>query len=145
MTMSAGGSKGCILVVDDLATNRNLVSRRFERAGFEVIEAESGAVALNLISKRSFDLVLLDILMPEMDGIEVLDRIRATHSAGSLPVIMLTAKADSADIVHALEHGANDYFVKPVNFPVALARVDTQLARKRAEASLNERLQELSR
>ena len=142
---SAGDSKGCILVVDDLATNRNLVSRRFKQAGFEVIEAESGPVALDLIGSRAFDLVLLDIIMPEMDGIEVLDRIRAMHSEGSLPVIMLTAKGDSADIVQALKHGANDYFVKPVNFPVALARVDTQLARKRAEASLHERLQQLSR
>jgi DNA-binding response OmpR family regulator len=141
---SAGESKGCILVVDDLATNRNLVSRRFKQAGFEVIEAESGPVALDLIGSRAFDLVLLDIIMPEMDGIEVLDRIRATHSEGSLPVIMLTAKGDSSDIVQALKHGANDYLVKPVNFPVALARVDIQLARKRAEASLQERLQQLS-
>ena len=57
---------------------------------------------------------------------------------------MLTAKGGSADIVQALQHGANDYFVKPVDFPVAFARVDTQLARKRAEAALNERLQQLA-
>jgi DNA-binding response OmpR family regulator len=132
--MAFDGAKGRILVVDDLATNRNLLSRRFERAGFKVIEAESGPVALDLIAKQSFDVVLLDILMPEMDGIEVLKRIRASHSQVSLPVIMVTAKAENEDVVQALAQGANDYILKPVDFSIAFARVDAQLANKAVAA-----------
>ena len=125
------GSKGCILVVDDLATNRNLVARRLKQVGFEVIEAESGLEALAVISKRNVDLILLDIMMPEMDGHEVLRIIRGTFSPAALPVIMLTAKSGREDIARALAGGANDYLVKPIDFSVASARVEIQIARKR--------------
>jgi DNA-binding response OmpR family regulator len=126
-----------LLIVDDIEENRRLLGRRFARRGFEIVEADSGPRALDLIARRTFDLVLLDIMMPGIDGIEVLRRIRARHSPESLPVIMVTAKAFSKDIVEAIALGANDYVVKPVNFSVAFLRVQIQLARKQAQQALN--------
>jgi diguanylate cyclase (GGDEF)-like protein len=122
-----------LLIVDDINDNRTILTRRFQRRGFEVVEADSGYVAIELIGRESFDLVLLDVMMPGIDGIETLKRIRSQKSASALPVIMVTAKAESDNIVDALELGANDYVTKPVDFAVALARVNTQISRKRAE------------
>jgi len=121
-----------LLIVDDISDNRMILTRRFQRRGFEVVEAECGLTAIELIDKESFDLVLLDVMMPGMDGIETLKRIRSGNSASELPVIMVTAKSESTNIVDALELGANDYVTKPVDFAVALARVNTQISRKRA-------------
>src|SRR5215813_913544 len=107
-------------------------------------EAESGHAAIELIESKAFDLVLLDVMMPGIDGLETLRRIRSRKSASALPVIMVTAKSESGNIVEALEQGANDYVTKPVDFAVALARVNTQISRKRAEQLVllaNERLQ----
>jgi diguanylate cyclase (GGDEF)-like protein len=125
-----------ILVVDDIADNRIILSRRLVRRGFEVVEADGGRVALELIAQQPFDLVLLDINMPDLDGISVLKTIRQSHSESTLPVIMVTAHGESADTVAALTLGANDYVTKPVDFPVALARIEAQIARKRAEEAL---------
>jgi diguanylate cyclase (GGDEF)-like protein len=122
-----------ILIVDDIGDNRTVLTRRFERRGFDVVEAESGFAAIELIERESFDLVLLDVMMPGIDGIETLKHIRSERSASVLPVIMVTAKSESENIVDALELGANDYVTKPVDFPVALARVNAQICRKRAE------------
>ncbi len=122
-----------LLIVDDISDNRNILMRRFERRGFDVVEAESGLEAIELIEKGSFDLVLLDVMMPGIDGIETLKRIRSRRSASALPVIMVTAKSESGNIVDALQQGANDYVTKPVDFAVALARVNTQISRRRAE------------
>lgn len=121
-----------LLIVDDISDNRTILTRRFQRRGFDVVEAECGLTAIELIDKESFDLVLLDVMMPGMDGIETLKRIRSQNSASTLPVIMVTAKSESTNIVDALELGANDYVTKPVDFAVALARVNTQISRKRA-------------
>jgi diguanylate cyclase (GGDEF)-like protein len=121
-----------LLIVDDISDNRTILTRRFQRRGFDVVEAECGLSAIELIDKESFDLVLLDVMMPGMDGIETLKRIRTKNSASALPVIMVTAKSESTNIVDALELGANDYVTKPVDFAVALARVNTQISRKRA-------------
>jgi diguanylate cyclase (GGDEF)-like protein len=122
-----------ILVVDDIADNRAVLARRFQRRGFEIIEADSGWRALELIRDQAFDVVLLDVMMPDLDGLEVLKRLREQHSPVSLPVIMVTAMSMSHDVVQALELGANDYVTKPVDFPIALARVNAQVERKRAE------------
>src|SRR5580704_12607349 len=137
-------SRPRLLIVDDISDNRTILTRRFQRRGFEVVEADSGFTAIELIGRESFDLVLLDVMMPGIDGIETLKRIRAQKSASALPVIMVTAKSESANIVDALEQGANDYVTKPVDFAVALARVNTQVSRKRAEQQVlltNARLQ----
>jgi diguanylate cyclase (GGDEF)-like protein len=132
-----------LLVVDDVASNRDLLVRRFSRRGYETVEANDGAAALDLIARQDFDAVLLDIVMPGIDGIEVLKRIRATHSPESLPVIMVTARASTEDVVQALQFGANDYLTKPVDFSIAFARVQTQLARKHAQQALERSVREL--
>jgi diguanylate cyclase (GGDEF)-like protein len=129
----SAGRRPRLLIVDDIGDNRAVLTRRFQRRGFDVVEAESGLAAIELICESAFDLVLLDVMMPEIDGIETLKRIRSQKSASALPVIMVTAKSESDNIVDALELGANDYVTKPVDFAVALARVNNQISRMRAE------------
>jgi len=134
-----------LLIVDDISDNRAILTRRFERRGFEVVEADSGFAAIELIEREPFDLVLLDVMMPGIDGIETLKRIRGLKSASALPVIMVTAKSESDNIVGALELGANDYVTKPVDFAVALARINTQISRKHAEQQVALANEELSK
>ncbi|MDB5446098.1 MAG: hypothetical protein JWQ97_1415 [Phenylobacterium sp.] len=121
-----------LLVVDDLEDNRIIIGRRFARRGFEVTEAAGGVEALELIARRTFDLVLLDIVMPDLDGFEVLARIRAAHDPVALPVVMVTVRDGTADVVRALKLGANDYVPKPIDFEIAAARVMAQIERKQA-------------
>jgi DNA-binding response OmpR family regulator len=128
--VSAEEARPRVLIVDDIFDNRAILGRRFERRGFEVAEADSGARALELINTQPYDVVLLDWMMPDLDGMEVLRRIRSQRSAVELPVIMVTAKSQNEDVVEALTQGANDYMTKPVDFGVALARVQTQVGRK---------------
>ena len=117
-----------ILVVDDNAINRALLEEELTHRGFAVRMASGGAEALEMVAAERFDLVLLDIMMPDVDGTQVLRRLREKWSGIELPVIMTTARADRRDIVGALELGANDYVTKPIDLPVLLARVRTQLA-----------------
>jgi CheY-like chemotaxis protein len=126
-----------ILVVDDLPANRDLLTRRLERAGFRVLGAGSGPEALDVLGRSGVDCVLLDIMMPGMTGLEVLRRVRLTRSEAALPVIMVTAKSDNEDVIEALTLGANDYVTKPVDFPVTLARIRAHL-RTRSAAQLAE-------
>jgi len=130
--------QGSILVVDDSEYNRDALSRRLVQKGFLVDTASDGASALNCIGNGRYDLILLDVEMPGMSGLEVLGQIRASRSQAELPVIMVTARAQSADVIEALGLGANDYITKPVDFPVALARVRTHLSHKWAVADLHE-------
>jgi PAS domain S-box-containing protein len=127
-----------LLVVDDEDANRTLLARLFESRGFRVETAASGMEALERIVTARPDLILLDMNMPGMSGFDVLRRIRAEHTPGALPVVMVTAFGDSQDIVEALELGANDYVTKPLDLPVALARIKTHLARQEAERALKE-------
>jgi diguanylate cyclase (GGDEF)-like protein len=127
-----------LLLVDDIEDNRIVLRRRFQRRGYDVDEAESGARALEMIAAGAYDLVLLDVQMPDMNGVETLKRLRMSHSAELLPVIMCTANNASEDVVTALEAGANDYVSKPVDFAVALARVQVQIERKRNNSKLND-------
>ncbi len=135
--------RGRLLLVDDEAGNRDLLRRRLARAGYEVWEAESGRDALAMIEQQDFDLVLLDVLMPGMDGVETLESIRRTRSVSELPVIMATALAGTRDMVAALELGANDYVTKPFDMPVVLARVQTQLALRAAAREIEALAQQL--
>lgn len=121
-----------LLVVDDNEVNRDLLSRRLLAAGFSVAGAASGPEALTALDEGRFDLVLLDVMMPEMDGLEVLRRIRARFGVGELPVVMASALGDSRNLVDALRLGANDYVIKPLDMQVVLARLGTQLALRRA-------------
>ena len=116
-----------LLVVDDNAGNRDLLSRRLERKGFRVIVAEDGQRALDILATSRVDLVLLDVMMPGLSGLDVLKKLRETQPPSALPVVMVTAKTESEDVVEALELGANDYVTKPIDFPVVLARVKAQL------------------
>jgi diguanylate cyclase (GGDEF)-like protein/PAS domain S-box-containing protein len=130
--------QGAILVVDDSEFNRDALSRRLEQKGFLVDTAVDGPSALAQVAGGQHDLVLLDVEMPGMSGIEVLNHVRATRSQTELPIIMVTARAQSADIVEALGRGANDYITKPIDFPVALARIRTHLSLKWTVADLHE-------
>ena len=131
------GRGAAILVVDDNEVNRDLLTRRLVSAGYAVATADSGPRALAALAEARFDLVLLDVMMPEMDGLEVLRRIRARFGVGELPVVMASALADSRDLVEALRLGANDYVTKPLDLRVVLARVGTQLALRRASEDVS--------
>ncbi|MEW5977430.1 MAG: response regulator [Acidobacteriota bacterium] len=134
---------GSLLVVDDNEANRDMLSRRMERRGFSVKLAADGRQALALIDSEPIDVVLLDIEMPGMSGLEVLKVLRETHSQAELPVVMVTAHDQSTEIVRALELGANDYVTKPIDFSVTLARLKTQLGYKRAHDAVQEAQRDL--
>lgn len=125
-------AQGRILLVDDILDNRVVLNRRLTRRGFEVTEARSGEEALELYANMSFDLVLLDVMMPGISGLEVLTQIRRTVTSQQLPIIMVTANSMSNDVVEALKLGADDYVTKPIDFEIALARISTQIERKKA-------------
>jgi len=125
---SAGGAEAPhILVVDDDPNDRELLARRLERHGFAVEEARDGLDALRRIEAGEPDLVLLEVLMSNMSGLEVLERVRRNRSRSELPIILATALDDSDDAVEGLERGANDYVTKPFDLPVVVARVRSQL------------------
>jgi signal transduction histidine kinase len=126
-----GVTEASVLVVDDNEDNRDMLSRRLKKQGYSVSVAEDGHIALDMIAAEKFDLILLDIMMPGISGMDVLKKLRETFTVADLPIIMATAKDQSEDIVAALKLGANDYVTKPLDFPVVLARVQTQLALKR--------------
>ncbi len=119
-----------VLVVDDNEVNRELYSRYLELEGYRVLAAGDGIDALEHIEGGEVDLVLLDVMMPGLDGFEVLERVRKTHSPEELPVIMATAKDQSADVVKAFDLGANDYVTKPLDLRVVAVRVQSQLRSK---------------
>ena len=121
-----------LLVVDDNEQNRDMLSRRLVKRGYTVLTADSGARALATVRAGSVDLILLDIEMPGMTGLEVLKALRETSTRADLPVIMATARDQGQDIVEALSLGANDYVTKPLDFPVVIARIESQLSLKRA-------------
>ena len=130
--------QGRLLVVDDNENNRDVLSRRLQQKGYVVSSAADGAEALAQIERDLYDLILLDVEMPGMSGLEVLTRLRVHRSQTQLPVIMVTARSEGADIVEAFGLGANDYVTKPVDFAVALARIRTHLAHKWAVEDLHE-------
>src|SRR5215469_4838226 len=132
-----------ILLVDDDELNSEGLARRLRRHGYEVTVARSGRAAIELLGDRRFDVTLLDIMMPGMTGLEVLKFLRRVDSLIDLPIIMVTAKGESEDMVEALELGANDYVTKPLDFPVVLARIRAQLALRRAVAQVTELEQKL--
>ena len=105
---------GHLLVVDDDAANRDVLSRRLRQQGHAVRTASSGREALDLLSATAYDIVLLDIMMPDVDGYETLRRIRSQPRFARLPIIALTAKAMKGDRERCLEAGASDYIAKPV-------------------------------
>ena len=125
------GTASRILVVDDNASNRDLLARRLGREGYRVTAAESGAVALVLAAAEDFDLVLLDLMMPGMNGFEVLCRLKAEATTCHLPVIMISALDELDSTVRCIEAGAEDYLPKPFNPVLLRARIGASLEKKR--------------
>ena len=121
-----------MLVVDDIEANRDVLSRQLERQGHVVPTAENGRQALEMLRAHTFDLVLLDIMMPEMDGYEVLQRLQADEALRHLPVIMISALSELDSVVRCIEMGAEDYLTKPFNPTLLKARIGACLEKKRA-------------
>jgi diguanylate cyclase (GGDEF)-like protein/PAS domain S-box-containing protein len=136
MTMNARPRR--LLIVDDNEMNRDMLARRLARKGYAIGLAESAKELLERVKQDAVDLVLLDIEMPQISGLDALKALRAHYSQAELPIIMVTAKNQSDDIVTALDLGANDYLTKPIDFPVAVARIGTQLSHKQAQEALKE-------
>lgn len=122
---------GTILVVDDNEMNRDLLSRRLRRDGHTVVIAEHGRAALDALAQAPYDLVLLDIMMPELTGYEVLEIMKKDAALKDIPVVMITAATEEDSIVRCLLLGADDHLPKPFNPAILRARVAASLAKKR--------------
>ena len=121
-----------ILIVDDSKVVRSAIREILELGNMQVTEASDGRSALENIQHNLPDLVLLDVVMPGMGGIAVLKELRKSYSKLALPVVLVTAKGSSHEIVQALDFGANDYVTKPIDFDVLWARLSNQLMQKQA-------------
>jgi class 3 adenylate cyclase len=128
---AAPGTGGRILVVDDNEINRDMLRRRLEREGHAVGCAENGRRALEMLRAADYDLVLLDILMPDINGYQVLEQMKADGELRHIPVIMISALAEIVSVVRCIEIGAEDYLPKPFNPVVLRARLNASLEKKR--------------
>lgn len=143
--LTFGATQGLILVVDDNEANRDLLQRRLERQGYTVATAENGRQALEVLLENNFDVVLLDIMLPEMDGYEVLQRVKADYRLQHIPVIMISALDDLDSVARCIEMGAEDYLPKPFNPIILKARIGACLEKKRShdrEVNLYEQLEQ---
>jgi class 3 adenylate cyclase len=122
---------GRILVVDDNASNRDLLFRRLSHDGHQVTRAESGRRALEILAVEEFDLILLDLLMPELNGFQVLERLKADQRLHDIPVIMISGLQETDSVIRCIEAGAEDYLSKPFNPVLLRARISACLERKR--------------
>jgi two-component system, OmpR family, alkaline phosphatase synthesis response regulator PhoP len=119
-----------ILIVDDEEDILELLSVNLNREGYEVLRAENGEEAVSIASAQKPDLVILDLMLPGVDGLTVCKMIKGSSLTRHIPIIMLTARGQEADIVKGLEHGADDYVTKPFSPKVLVARVKTVLRRR---------------
>ena len=117
----------CILVVDDQPINVQLLKRKLERGGIRVLTATNGMEALDVTAKEKPDLILLDVMMPDMNGIEVCQRLQAQEDTRSIPIIFITARTNKEAKLEGLGVGAVDYITKPIDLDETMARVQTQL------------------
>ncbi len=138
-----------ILVVDDSRTALAVIAKRLTALGYKTVMCETGAAALDLVQARSFDLMILDMTMPEVSGLDVLAEIRADIVTRDLPVLMITARSDTAAAIAALTAGADDHVVKPFDFDVLAARIERLIdhkaridALRRTNAALDARIAE---
>lgn len=141
-------SSPTILVVDDQPVNVQLLKRKLEREGIRVVAAFTGQEALEIVAKEKPDLILLDVMMPDMDGIDVCQRLQEKEETRSIPVIFITARSSKESKLEGLAVGAVDYITKPIDLDETLARVQTQLrfvAINREMVDLQRRLQEARR
>ena len=133
-----------ILVVDDVPDNVEILQMRLEAQGYEVATAADGIEALEKIGELKPDLVLLDVMMPKLDGIETVKRLKADVSLPFIPVILVTAKADASDVVGGLEAGGDDYLTKPVDHAALSARVRAMLRIKALHDTVQQQAAELA-
>ena len=141
----AGELTGRILIVEDEAATRDLLRRRLEREGHRVQEAENGKQALQQLEAGVYDLVLLDVMMPEMDGYQVLTRLKRNPALRDLPVIMISAIDETQSVVCCIELGAEDYLTKPFDPVLLNARIGGCLERKRLRDQERRKTAELER
>ena len=139
--ISVNPSEHLILIVDDTETNVRLLSHVLRQAGFNIIVAFNGADAMELATKRTPDLILLDIMMPEMDGFEVCARLKADEPLSEIPVIFLSALSDTTDKIEGFNAGGVDYITKPFQKDEVLARIQTHLYLRKLQRERNERIQ----
>ena len=118
-----------ILLVEDAEDNRDMLSRRLQRRGYVVVRAADGQEAVAMAARERPDLILMDVGLPVMDGLEATQRIRACAATQTIPIIALTAHAMSGDRARALQAGCDDYHAKPVELPRLLAQMEALLAR----------------
>jgi DNA-binding NtrC family response regulator len=130
-TSNGSFNGGSLLVIDDNETSRDLMQRQLERQGHIVTVAESGKQALEIMQAHTFDLILLDIMMPDMSGYQVLQRIKNSNLYGDIPVIVVSALDDMDSVVKCIRIGAEDYLIKPFNHVLLKARIRTFLENKR--------------
>ncbi len=137
------GQGGAVLIVDDSERSREMLCKLLEGSGYDVQVASGGEEALEMIADSPPDIVLLDVLMPDIDGLEVLSRLRADPATAELPVVMVSALDQVQQMVMALERGANDYLTKPADIMILLARIRTQLKLKQLQDQRRRDLQRL--
>jgi len=133
----------CLLIVDDQPMNLDILQTRLAVHGYEIVTAMDGEEALAIARAKQPDLILLDVMMPKMDGIEACRHLKADPSLPFIPVIMVTAKADSKDIVAGLEAGADEYLTKPIDQPALVARVKSMLRIKALHDTVQEQAAQL--
>ncbi len=141
----ADASLARVLVVDDVEENRELLRRRLEREGYAVECAENGGRALEFIAERGYDLVLLDVMMPEVDGYQVLGQLKDDPATRNIPVIMISALDEMPSIVRCIERGAEDYLPKPFDPVLLRARINASLEKKRLRDHEVEYLRQVDR
>jgi adenylate cyclase len=141
--MSVDVPAGRVLVVDDDPLNRMLLTRSLEREGHRVGSAASGQEALEILREKPFDVVLLDIVMPELDGVSVLERLKRDPVLQHVPVIMISAVDEIDTVVRCIEMGSEDYLPKPFNPVLLRARINAALAKKRLHEVERERVREV--
>jgi class 3 adenylate cyclase len=132
-----------ILVVDDNAANVDILRARLVANGYEVVTASDGEEALAAVGDHLPDLILLDVMMPKLDGIEVCRRLRADQSLPFIPIVLVTAKTDTKDVVAALEAGGDEYLTKPVDHGSLVARVKSMLRIKALQDTVHEQAAQL--
>jgi two-component system, cell cycle response regulator len=139
------GVQGRILVVDDNQDNVEIISTRLRFRGYDMLEAADGHQALELVKTSAPDLILLDVMLPDIDGYEISRRIKGDETLPYIPIILVTARDSTQDKVMGLDAGADDYLTKPINFPELEARVRSMLRIKRLQDELEEKNRELER
>ena len=130
--------KGRILIVDDDPQAVEILTRMLEREGYDCISAASGAAALQLLRAQAVDVILLDVMMPEMDGLQVCERLRQDSELRQIPVILLTAKDDMETRSRGMALGVSEYLTKPVNKRELFSRIDAQLRSRELNRKLAE-------